>query len=293
LAALTRAVPAQIDEINNTPGVSWTATMDTRFRDTAVGSVSALCGWRPPTEEEMAGIVQLPADAPAPGGITRPEDIPTDFDSATQWPKCAKVINDIRDQSMCGCCWAFGTAEAASDRMCIATDGATEVPLSSEEMCFCSNPDGCNGGSPAAAWSWVKQHGLVSGKQQKFTGSGTDPDPFAGTDTCSDFSKPHCHHHGPTGSDPFPAEGTAGCPNQKSDKCPTKCDAGSSKTFADDKYTFKGSVAMYGKNETYLQAAIMANGPVTVAFTVYSDFENYAGGICKFSRFATLSISLA
>ena len=43
-------------------------------------------------------------------------------------------------------------------------------------MCFCSNPDGCNGGSPAAAWSWVKQHGLVSGKQQKFTGSGTDPD---------------------------------------------------------------------------------------------------------------------
>lgn len=28
--------------------------------------------------------------------------IPDDFDSATNWPQCAKVINDIRDQSMCG-----------------------------------------------------------------------------------------------------------------------------------------------------------------------------------------------
>jgi hypothetical protein len=44
-----------------------------------------------------------------------------------QFPKCAKVIGDIRDQSNCGCCWAFGTAEAASDRLCIATGGATQV----------------------------------------------------------------------------------------------------------------------------------------------------------------------
>ena len=31
-------------------------------------------------------------------------DIPESFDSAKQWPKCAKLINDIRDQSNCGCC---------------------------------------------------------------------------------------------------------------------------------------------------------------------------------------------
>ena len=30
--------------------------------------------------------------------------IPDSFDSATEWPKCAKLINDIRDQSNCGCC---------------------------------------------------------------------------------------------------------------------------------------------------------------------------------------------
>ena len=31
-------------------------------------------------------------------------DIPETFDSAKEWPKCAKLINDIRDQSNCGCC---------------------------------------------------------------------------------------------------------------------------------------------------------------------------------------------
>jgi len=38
------------------------------------------------------------------------------------------VIGDIRDQSNCGCCWAFAGASAASDRMCIATKGELMAP---------------------------------------------------------------------------------------------------------------------------------------------------------------------
>eukprot|EP01052_Picozoa_sp_SAG31_P052302 SAG31_NODE_12850_length_912_cov_0.864699_1_plen_140_part_10 len=119
----------------------------------------------------------------------------------------------------------------------------------------------------------------MSGKQQEFKGTGPNPDPFADASTCADFSMPHCHHHGPIRDDPFPSEGSAGCPQQKSPKGPTECDAGSKLTYSTDKYTFEGDVKMVGRNETYLQAEIMANGPVTVAFTVYSDFENYAGGV--------------
>ena len=48
---------------------------------------------------------------------TKVEDLPTSFDSAEKWTNCASMINDIRDQSDCGCCWAFAAAEAASDRM--------------------------------------------------------------------------------------------------------------------------------------------------------------------------------
>ena len=39
-------------------------------------------------------------------------DIPESFDSATNWPQCAKIISDIRDQSNCGCCWAFAAPAA-------------------------------------------------------------------------------------------------------------------------------------------------------------------------------------
>ena len=111
--------------------------------------------------------------------------LPEAFDAAENWPQCAKVITDIRDQSMCGCCWAFGAvpsspkppavvrappqchgharshtvvatshhthdatrqAEAASDRLCIGTNGSIVLPLSAEDMCFCASSDGCDGG---------------------------------------------------------------------------------------------------------------------------------------------------
>tara|TARA_B100000795_G_C22472291_1_gene313441 strand:+ start:159 stop:506 length:348 start_codon:yes stop_codon:yes gene_type:complete len=74
-------------------------------------------------------------------------DPPDSFDSETNWPHCADIIGDIRDQSDCGCCWAFGAASAASDRMCIGTNGTLKVPLSAQDTCFCAEENGCNGGT--------------------------------------------------------------------------------------------------------------------------------------------------
>jgi cathepsin B len=46
--------------------------------------------------------------------------LPENFDSREQWPGC-ESIREVRDQSTCGSCWAFGAAEAMSDRLCIAS----------------------------------------------------------------------------------------------------------------------------------------------------------------------------
>merc|ERR1712066_265928 len=110
-------------------------------------------------------------------------------------------------------------------------------------------------------WSFIHRHGAVSGGQYK--GSG----PF-GAGLCSDFSLPHCHHHGPQGDDPYPPEGAPGCPSEKSAACPRKCDAtasGEHTDFESDKYIYTGRTQT-ASGETAIQKMIMAGGPVETAF---------------------------
>jgi len=261
-----------VDYLNSLPG-TWKAGVNARFADKPLGYSKRLCGvknW--PTNEldklVKEGIVKTPTEE-----WLSTIDPPESFDSETNWPNCAEVIGDIRDQSDCGCCWAFGAATAASDRLCIATKGAIKVPLSAQATCFCAESNGCNGGSLFTPWSYIKRQGVVTGGQ--YQGSG----PF-GKGMCSDFSLPHCHHHGPQGQDPYPAENTKGCPSvKKSPACPKSCDSGSSKNFASDEYSFKGEVMKFPSQEKAIRAAIAEAGPVEVAFSVYKDFENYVSGI--------------
>jgi len=268
-----------IDEINSFPNITWRAAAHPRFQGTPIGSVSSLCGVKPGSKAKLDAKVAsgeyelVTSNHSSFDGI----EVPESFDSEANWPQCSKVIGDIRDQSNCGCCWAFAGAEAASDRLCIATNGSVAVPLSAQEVCFCASDDGCDGGFVTEPWDHIKSKGTVTGSQQKYTGSGTDPDPFAKGNFCSAFSLPHCHHHGPAKSDPFPAEGAPGCPSEKSPSCPKKCDSDSKESFS-DKYTFTGQVSSI-EGEAAIAKSIMTSGPVEAAFTVYSDFENYAGGI--------------
>jgi len=273
---------AMIKEIENTPGVLWKAAAHPRFAAQAPGASKDMNGVKGDQKAIIEDLVKkgeielLLTDSNAA--------LPDNFDSATNWPQCEKIINDIRDQSNCGCCWAFAGAEAASDRMCISTNATIMVPLSAQDVCFNGGglmSHGCNGGQISAPWSYMKKggwfgegKGAVTGGQ--YQGSG----PF-GKGLCSDFSMPHCHHHGPQGKDPFPAENAPGCPSQTTPAGPTKCDADAAaphNTFASDKYSFKGTVVT-AMGEAGIQQAIMAGGPMEVAFTVYADFENYESGI--------------
>jgi cathepsin B len=265
---------AQIQTILDTPGVLWTPAVNGKFASEAPGASKSLCGVKGDWKGEVAAAVDRGEITPFAGNRLLSSHIPEAFDSATNWPQCAKTIGDIRDQSNCGCCWAFAAAEAASDRMCISTNASLLLPLSAQDVCFCASYDGCNGGDITTPWRYMKHSGVVSGGQYKGTG------PF-GNGFCSDFSLPHCHHHGPQGDDPYPAEGEPGCPSQSSPQCPRTCDAAAASphdSFASDKYSFQGSVQS-ASGETQIKQMIMTGGPVETAFTVYSDFENYAGGI--------------
>tara|TARA_B110000208_G_C11731497_1_gene416597 strand:+ start:60 stop:1499 length:1440 start_codon:yes stop_codon:yes gene_type:complete len=259
-----------VKEINAVEGITWKAAVGAMGTRSMASSLGVL-GTSQFAVSKLPKRVETIAD----------KDVPAEFDSAANWPKCAVVITDIRDQSMCGCCWAFGGAEAASDRLCIATDAATTVPLSAQDICFNANSDGCNGGQIDTPWDYIARTGAVTGGQY----NGTAPSGghvIPGGPFCSDFSLVHCHHHGPQGNDPYPAEGAPGCPSQSSPEGPRKCDAkaagGSHGDFAKDKWTFAGG-AQSASGEMGIAKAIMAGGPVETAFTVYTDFANYVSGV--------------
>jgi len=107
---------AQLYEITSTNGLLWKVDLNNRFSSQAPGASEVLCGVKGNWKAQLEDRVRL-------GQFTRFEDsehyledasIPDSFDSATNWPKCAKIIGDIRDQSACGCCWVHSLSLSLS-----------------------------------------------------------------------------------------------------------------------------------------------------------------------------------
>ena len=115
--------------------------------------------------------------------------IPASFDSAAAWPQCP-TITQIRDQSDCGSCWAVGGASAMSDRSC-TTAGLHNLTLSAADLMSCCKVDanGCDGGYPAAAWSYWVSTGLMTTECQ--------PYPFPKCSHNSFGPYPPCARNGP------------------------------------------------------------------------------------------------
>jgi len=190
-------------------------------------------------------------------------DIPAEFDARTQWPECADIIGDVRDQANCGSCWAFAMTESASDRICIASGGKQKVKISADDLISCCSilstfsfcGFGCNGGIPILAWRFYKTRGLVSGGN------------FNETDTCRPYEIEPCGHH----TDKNPCKGMHRTPKCKK-SCVNNANYKQDKHYATKYYKVKSSVEA-------IQREIMEHGSVTAGFSVYSDFPNYKDGV--------------
>jgi len=153
---------------------------------------------------------------------------------------------------------------AASDRICIETNGVGQPMLSAEDLNLCCSScgDGCNGGYPSAAWQWFVDTGVVTG--------GLYGDLY----WCQAYSLPNCDHH-ENGS--YPRCG----PNEyPTPTCSSQCDSKSHyrTAYPKDKHVF---ATAYGTSSDIdaIATEIMTNGPVEAAFTVYEDFITYRSGI--------------
>jgi cathepsin B len=240
----------QVAEEINAGDFGWKAAAPEKFTD--LEDVKAHLGAYLPGDAEY---VQDPVKT-----VLSDFEAPASFDSAEQWPQCS-VISNVRDQSSCGSCWAFGSVSSFEARACIAT--GNDVKYSPEQTAFCFNYDGCGGGNNV--WSSFKSTGVVSG------GDFTDSE----GGTCHRYSLKPCAHHVPADEKFDP------CPSSEYDspRCPTACESGYGKSFSEDKLHAATSYGLSG--ESSMMQDLAENGPMYVSFTVYGDFPTYKSGVYK------------
>lgn len=80
--------------------------------------------------KKLMGTLDTPEHLKLPLKDEAPNlSIPDEFFSAVNWPKC-ESIKEVRDQSTCGSCWAFGAVETLRDRICIASNQTLQTRIS-------------------------------------------------------------------------------------------------------------------------------------------------------------------
>jgi cathepsin B len=242
-----------VNSVNSNPLSTWTAGLPS---DRDVHRAVDLAGGYVKYDGVLPQYKVFPTDNLSP--------VPDEYDNRLAHPYCPS-INRIRDQCGCGSCFAFGSIEAFEDRICIHSK--KNVTLSAEDIISCHTDENmsCQGGNPIAVWS-----NIFAGSKE---GDG------AIQDSCYPYSIPTCpcNHHSLNSSLPScPKEGTISTP---------QCDF-SKKFSCEDKGIFKS------QDPTLISAVdmereVFENGPITVAYTVFTDFLTYKSGVYQKSENAT------
>lgn len=186
-----------------------------------------------------------------------PEPLPATFDSRETWPDC-KSMRFVRNQATCGSCWAFSTAEAISDRICIQSNGTQQPIISVEDILSCCGSTcgmGCQGGYTIEALRFWKSSGAVTGGD--YSGAGCMPYSFA-----------------PCKKSPCVESSTPSCKTTCQEKY-TTAEYKTDKHYGTTAYKLSTTTNAVAT----IQYEIYHNGPVVASYKVYEDFYQYKSGV--------------
>jgi hypothetical protein len=87
--------------------------------------------------------------------------VPANFDWRDVDGNGTSYVTPVRNQRSCGSCWAFAAA-AGLESYTIMTQNApnTNIDVAEQILISCYNTNGCSGGSPSGASSYIKTKGL-------------------------------------------------------------------------------------------------------------------------------------
>ncbi|CAD5228393.1 unnamed protein product [Bursaphelenchus xylophilus] len=257
-----------IDEINEDATSTFKATLHKQFADASLDEVRRLLGVKEDHDTVVAKELGRSLKQ-APVFLADPLKLPTEFDSRTRWPQCKELMDEIRDQSWCGSCWAVSSASVLSDRLCIASNGTLQVPISAADLLECCDycGSGCVGGYPYRAFHYVEQLGVVSGGN------------FSSQAGCNPYPFPPCHA---ADHDKYPQCSKR---NFATPKCLKKCQDGYKQhDYKTDKYYASLSYS-YVRDGFGIMKEIYERGPVVIAaLEVYEDFLYYKSGVYQHKR---------
>jgi len=252
------------DVLAEASGASWVAGRNALFEGATLRDAKVLMG----TLQNTDASSFLPYRPPA--ASVDVADLPADFDWRTD-PRATSCpsLKEIRDQSNCGSCWAFGSVEAMTDRICISSQGKNQIHLSAEDVTSCDHLGdmGCNGGVPSTAYTYYKGTGIVDGGN------------YGDKSQCYSYQLAPCAHH--SASKKY-ANCSASVPTPK---CASKC-VDNGKSWSESKHHGDGgySVCQQGGNTSCAEAMmkeIYTNGPITGMFFVHQSFLSYKSGVYK------------
>ncbi|XP_049879969.1 digestive cysteine proteinase 2 isoform X2 [Pectinophora gossypiella] len=119
------------------------------------------------TDSELAALRGRVHSGPSPLGLPFPYSdndiqemsvkLPPEFD----W-RLIGAVTPVKDQSVCGSCWSFGTVGAVEGALFLHNGGHL-VRLSQQALVDCSwgfGNNGCDGGEDFRAYQWIMKHGL-------------------------------------------------------------------------------------------------------------------------------------
>jgi cathepsin B len=153
-------------ELNRINGAqaAWKARIAGKFANMTTDQLKKYVSSFPPSHHVKAANV--PDDETDDKRVL--QSIPGSFDARNKWTSC---VGPIRDQQVCGSCWAFATAEVFEDRLCIAGRVAPLVQRSTQYLVDCDgNESGCNGGNPNSAWDFLVTYGAPTEACYPYTG---------------------------------------------------------------------------------------------------------------------------
>jgi cathepsin X len=176
----------------------------------------------------------------------------------------ASMLTAVLNQHIpqyCGCCWAFATLSALSDRIKLARGGnGTDIILSIQHVLNCGSVAGsCYGGNPLSVYEWIMENGHIAYMSAN---------PYL---ACSEESTEGFCQHVDTTCKPI----------NIARSCDTFIESGGSCTAL--KHYPNATIKEWGVVETEhkIKAEILKRGPVACSVAATDALDNYNGGILE------------